>query len=77
MVGLQDRAGIGMLLYTFARVGAVPVLQAEDYFPQGKRWWVWVHDIAAAGGEDERLSALDGEQATGGSNLNLRSRGRE
>jgi site-specific recombinase XerD len=44
VVGLRDRAVIGMLLYTFARVGAATGLRVEDYFPQGKRWWVRLHE---------------------------------
>ena len=44
VVGLRDRAVIGTLLYTFARVGAAAALRVEDYFPQGKRWWVRLHE---------------------------------
>ena len=44
MIGLRDRAVIGTLLYTFARVGATVALRVEDYFPQGKRWWVRLHE---------------------------------
>jgi site-specific recombinase XerD len=44
LIGLRDRAVIGMLLYTFARVGAATGLRVEDYFPQGKRWWVRLHE---------------------------------
>jgi site-specific recombinase XerC len=44
LVGLRDRAAIGTLLYTFARVGAATTLRVEDYFPQGKRWWVRLHE---------------------------------
>ena len=40
VVGLRDRALIGMMTYTFARVGAVLGMKVEDYYPQGKRWWV-------------------------------------
>src|SRR4029453_12808237 len=44
LIGLRDRAVIGTLLYTFARVGAATSLKVEDYFPQGKRWWVGRHE---------------------------------
>ena len=44
IIGLRDRAVIGTLLYTFARVGAATALRVEDYFPQGKRWWVRLHE---------------------------------
>ena len=29
-----------MMTYTFARVGAVLGMHVEDYYPQGKRWWI-------------------------------------
>ena len=40
VVGLCDRALIGVMIYSFARVSAVVNLRVEDYFPQGKRWWL-------------------------------------
>ena len=40
LVGLRDRALIGVMVYTFARIGAVVAIRVEDYFPNGKRWWV-------------------------------------
>jgi len=40
VVGLRDRALIAVMTYTFARVGAVVALNAEDYYPQKKRWWL-------------------------------------
>jgi len=44
VVGLRDRALIAVMTYTFARVGAVVALKAEDYFPQKKRWWLRLHE---------------------------------
>ncbi|MBN9520120.1 tyrosine-type recombinase/integrase [bacterium] len=44
VVGLRDRAIIGLMVYTFARVGALAGMNVEDYFPQGKRWWVRLHE---------------------------------
>src|SRR6202007_2718525 len=35
--GLRDRALLGTLAYTFARIGAVVNLKVEDYFQTGKR----------------------------------------
>jgi len=32
------------MTYTFARVGAVVAMTVEDYYPQGKRWWVRLHE---------------------------------
>lgn len=36
--GLRDRAIMGVMLYSFARVSAVVRLSVEDYYPNGKRW---------------------------------------
>ena len=36
--GLRDRALLGILAYTFARIGAVVNLKVEDYYPSGKRF---------------------------------------
>jgi hypothetical protein len=36
--GLRDRALLGTLAYTFARIGAVVNLRVEDYYPSGKRF---------------------------------------
>jgi len=44
IVGLRDRAIIGLMVYTFARVGAMVAMNVEDYFPQGKRWWARLHE---------------------------------
>jgi site-specific recombinase XerC len=35
---LWDRALLGVLAYTFARIGAVVNLKVEDYYPSGKRF---------------------------------------
>ena len=40
LTGLRDRALIGIMIYTFARVGAVLQMKVEDYFSQGRRGWV-------------------------------------
>ena len=38
LVGLRDRALIGVMAYTFARVGAAVGMNVGDYYPQGKQW---------------------------------------
>jgi integrase/recombinase XerD len=38
--GLRDRALIGVMVYTFARIGAVLQMKVGDYFVQGRRGWV-------------------------------------
>ena len=43
-VGLRDRAVIGLMVYTFARVGAVIGMKVEDYYAQGRRAWVRLHE---------------------------------
>jgi len=42
--GLRDRALLAVMVYTFARVGAVIAMPVEDYFQQGKRWWFRFHE---------------------------------
>jgi site-specific recombinase XerD len=37
LAGLRDRALIGVMVYTFARVGAVLQMKVRDYFVQGRR----------------------------------------
>ena len=39
-VGLRDRALMAVMTYTFARISAAVSMRVEDYFPNGKRWWV-------------------------------------
>jgi integrase len=36
--GLRDRALLGVLAYTFARIGAAVNLKVEDYYPSGKQF---------------------------------------
>ena len=38
--GLRDRALIALMAYSFSRVSAAVGMRVEDYFAQGKRWWV-------------------------------------
>ncbi len=44
VVGLRDRALIGVMLFSFARVGAVVRMRVEDYYLQGKRSWLRLHE---------------------------------
>ena len=44
LTGLRDRAPIGVMIYTFARVGAVLSMNVADYFSQGRRGWVRFHE---------------------------------
>jgi site-specific recombinase XerD len=38
IMGLRDRALIGVMVYSFARVSAAVSMRVEDYFQAGKRW---------------------------------------
>src|SRR6266851_1183005 len=42
--GLRDRALIGVMVYSFARVSAAATLRVEDYFENGKRAWLRLHE---------------------------------
>lgn len=44
VVGLRDRALIALMVYTFARVGAAITMKVEDYFIQGRRGWIRLHE---------------------------------
>lgn len=44
LTGLRDRALIAAMIYTFARVGAVLQMKVGDYFTQGRRGWVRLHE---------------------------------
>ena len=44
LIGLRDRALIGVMVYTFARINAVLQMKVRDYFVQGRRGWVRLHE---------------------------------
>jgi site-specific recombinase XerD len=44
VVGLRDRALIGLMVFTFARVGAAFGMDVEDWYFQNRRWWVRLHE---------------------------------
>jgi site-specific recombinase XerD len=44
LIGLHDRALIGVMTYAFARIGAVVAMKVDDYYPAGKRWSVRLHE---------------------------------
>lgn len=43
-VGLRDRALIGLMVYTFARIGAATAMKVEDVYVQNRRLWVNLHE---------------------------------
>ncbi|MFM7319406.1 MAG: tyrosine-type recombinase/integrase [bacterium] len=44
VIGLRDRALIAVCLYSFARIEAALSMKVSDYYPQGKRWWISLHE---------------------------------
>lgn len=44
IVGLRDRALIGLMCFTFARVSAGVGMHVEDYYQNGKRYWIRLHE---------------------------------
>jgi integrase/recombinase XerD len=44
LAGLRDRALIATMTYTFARVSAAVGMKVRDYFVQGRRGWVRLHE---------------------------------
>ncbi|RAH96075.1 integrase [Acuticoccus sediminis] len=42
--GLRDRALIGLMVYSFARIGAALSLKVEDLYVQNRRLWVRLHE---------------------------------
>lgn len=43
-IGLRDRALIGVMVYSFARISAVLGMNTCDYFQQGRRMWLRLHE---------------------------------
>ena len=44
LVGLRDRALLSVMVYSFARVSAVVGMRRQDYFWQGVRGWLRLHE---------------------------------
>ena len=42
--GLRDRALIGLMVYSFARIGAALAMSVEDAYVQNRRLWVRLHE---------------------------------
>jgi site-specific recombinase XerC len=47
LMGLRDRALIGVMAFNFSRVGATIAMGVGDYFQQGKKWWFRLHEKGA------------------------------
>lgn len=44
IIGLRDRALMGLMVYSFARVSAAVGMNVADYYPQGRRMWFRLHE---------------------------------
>ena len=60
LIGLRDRALIGTMAYSFARVSAVVNMDVEDYWQNGKRWWLRLHE---KGGKHHEVPAHHNAEA--------------
>lgn len=60
VIGLRDRALIGLMVYSFARISAAVAMNVEDYFQEGKRWWFRLHE---KGGKEHVVPAHHNAEA--------------
>ena len=44
LAGLRDKALIGLMVYSFARVGAALAMRVDDVYTQNRRLWVRLHE---------------------------------
>ncbi|EYR82662.1 invertase/recombinase-like protein [Shinella sp. DD12] len=44
VIGKRDRALIGLMTYTFARIGAATGMEVRDVYAQNRRLWVRLHE---------------------------------
>src|ERR1700687_6108020 len=44
LIGLRDRALVGVMVYSFARVGAAVAMKSGDLFQHRKRLWLRLHE---------------------------------
>jgi integrase/recombinase XerC len=42
--GLRDRALIGLMVYSFARIGAAVAMKVDDVYVQNRRLWLRLHE---------------------------------
>ena len=49
VVGLRDRALIGLMVYSFARIGAALGIAVEDVYTQNRRLWVRLREKGGKG----------------------------
>lgn len=51
-IGRRDRALIGLMVYSFARIGAALSMKVEDIYTQNRRLWVRLHE---KGGKEHEM----------------------
>ena len=44
VIGLRDRAIIGLMIYTFARISAALKMNVKDFYPKQESLWVRLHE---------------------------------
>ena len=44
LIGKRDRALIGLMTFTFARIGAATAMETRDVYAQNRRLWVRLHE---------------------------------
>jgi len=54
LIGLRDRALIALMVYSFARISATVGMNVDDYYQNGKRCWLRLHE---KGGKFHELPA--------------------
>jgi integrase/recombinase XerD len=54
LVSLRDRALIGLMIYSFARVEAAVSMKVSDFYPERRRWWIRLHE---KGGKVNKMPA--------------------
>jgi site-specific recombinase XerD len=61
LIGLRDRALIGVMVYSFARVGAAVTMRVADYFQHRKRLWLRLHEKGGKRHEVPCHPSLEGD----------------
>lgn len=44
LIGKRDRALIGLMTYSFARIGAATTMEVRDVYLQNRRFWIRLHE---------------------------------
>lgn len=44
VIGQRDKALLGVMVYSFARVSAAIAMRVDDFYAEGKRWWFRLHE---------------------------------